>query len=544
MFSLLSSIIITNTIYLILGKLFTKTNIKNLKSFSEIAINGFIYLSLIALLINFFIPLDVKTNTLTLIIICFFFLLKKKSFQKKELLILTIITFFCFFLILLDTVNRPDAGLYHLPFIKILNEEKIIFGLANLHSRFGHISIIQYSSAINNNIFYGNVGILIPLISIYSFLVFYFLGDILNFLLDNNKKNYNFLSIIFSSFILLYISYKINRYGEFGNDAIGHLIYFYLLSKLINYKKFDYLKFNQIYLLSAFAILNKFTLIFSIFVPIYIFFKDRISIKRATLSIPTLLIVLWILRNVITSGCILYPQINTCFTDLNWSNEKSIVHMGEVSEAWAKDWPNKIDRNLSLKKYSENFNWVNTWKNNHFKNKIIKTLIPYLIILFFIYIYFKYNIKKIYYFKLNSHNFNLPLFMSLVGCLFFFLKFPLYRYGYSDLISSIILYLIFLIKSYDLTKIRGLGFFVIFIFLLSFVYKQTDRYLEFYKVRSLVPEIYNAKKQHKTILLNDGNFYNLSLNGSCMYDVNLCTLFRNDELSINKRGSYKFFEMK
>ena len=134
--------------------------------------------------------------------------------------------------------------------------------------------------------------------------------------------------------------------------------------------------------------------------------------------------------------------------------------------------------------------------------------------------------------------------MSLVGCLFFFLKFPLYRYGYSYLISSIILYLIFLIKSYDLTKIRGLGFFVIFIFLLSFVYKQTDRYLEFYKVRSLVPEIYNAKKQHKTILLNDGNFYNLSLNGSCMYDVNLCTLFRNDELSINKRGSYKFFEMK
>ena len=544
MFSLLSSIAITNTIYLILGKLFTKTNTNNLRNFSEIAIDGFIYLSLIALIINFFIPLDVKINTLILTIICFFFLYKKKSFQKNELLILIIVVLFCFFLILLDTVNRPDAGLYHLPFIKILNEEKIIFGLANLHSRFGHISIIQYSSAINNNIFNGDIGILIPLISIYSFLVFYFLGDILNFLTNNNKKKYNFLSLIFSSFILIYISYKINRYGEFGNDAIGHLIYFYLLSKLINYKKFDYLKFNKIYLLSVFAILNKFTLIFSILVPIYIFFKNRISIKKAALSIPTLIIILWILRNIITSGCIIYPQINTCFTDLKWSDEKAIVHIGETSEAWAKDWPNRMDKNLSLKKYSQDFNWLNTWKNNHFKNKIIKILIPYLILLFLIYLYLKFNLKKKHFFKLNFHNYNLPLYTSLIGCLFFFLKFPIYRYGYSYLISSIVMYLIFLIKFYDLTKIRRLGFFVIFIFILSFVYKQTDRYIEFYKVRSLVPEIYNIQKQHKTILLNDGGFYNLSLNGSCMYDVNLCTLFRNDILSIHKRGSYKFFEVK
>ena len=39
---------------------------------------------------------------------------------------------------------RPDAGLYHLPFTKILNEEKLILGLSNLHFRFGHTSILQY----------------------------------------------------------------------------------------------------------------------------------------------------------------------------------------------------------------------------------------------------------------------------------------------------------------------------------------------------------------------------------------------------------------
>ena len=121
-----------------------------------------------------------------------------------------------------------------MPFIKILNEEKIIFGLENLHSRFAHISIIQYISAINYNFFSNEIGILIPLISIYAFITFYFIGDIADFLFSVNKKGFNYFSVIFSSLVLIYISYKINRYSEFGNDAIGHLLYFYLISKFIN----------------------------------------------------------------------------------------------------------------------------------------------------------------------------------------------------------------------------------------------------------------------------------------------------------------------
>ena len=542
MFSLLSSIAITNMIYLVLGKLFIKTNISNLKDFSEIAIIGFIYSSFLALLINFFNPLDVKINTLILLMICLIFFFRRKKFNKKELLILIVSIFFCFFVILLDTINRPDAGMYHLPFIKIINEEKIIFGLANLHARFGHISIMQYASAINNNFLIGDIGILIPLVSIYSFLTFYFLGDILDFLFNNKKYNCNYLSVFFSLMVVLYISYKINRYGEFGNDAIAHLLYFYLISKLINYKKFDYPRFNKIYLISVFAILNKFMLIFSIFIPVYIFLKDKVSFRKAVFSLPTIFLCLWILRNIITSGCAVYPQINTCFTDLKWSNEKEITLMSETSEAWSKDWPNS-NKEVSIKEYSKNFNWLNTWKNNHFK-KIIKILIPYLILLILIFLYFKFIKEKKYQFNLDSYIYKLPLLVSLIGSLLFFLKFPIYRYGYSYLISSLILILIYFIRFYDLEKIKKLSIFVVFIFCASFIYKQTDRYTEFNKTRNLVPEIYNGKKQHKTIQLDTGGFYNYAFNGSCMYDANLCTVFRKDNLLINKKLSYKFFEIK
>ncbi len=541
MFSLLSSVLITNTIYIIFGKLFNKTDVYNLKNFSETAITGFIYISFLALIINFFLPLSVNLNTLMIILIFVFFLVKKKTFTKNEIIILITSSLFCFFFILLDTVYRPDAGLYHLPFTKIINNEKIIFGLTNLHFRYGHISIIQYSSALNNNFFLGNNGILLPLVSIYCFLVFYFLSDLLDFLI-NKDEAHNRLSVFFSSLILLYIAYKINRYGEFGNDAVGNLFFFFLISKLINYNRFNYIKFNKIYLISAFAVLNKFTFLFSLLIPLYIFLKDKFSLNKVLFSIPTLLLLLWILRNIITSGCIIYPQINTCFTELKWSNEKEIVLQSESGEAWAKDWPNRINKNLSMEEYNKSFNWLNTWKNNHGK-KIIKILFPYIILLLLIYLYFRYKVNKKNIFQIKNFNFYLAILTSIIGTIFFFLKFPIYRYGYSYLITFIILSLIFFVKFNDFLKIKRLCIFVLILFSLSFTYKQTDRYIKFYNSRGFTPEIYNNTKQHKTIFVNDKNFYNISLNGSCMYDANLCALTQNDNLRIFKKFSYKFFEI-
>ena len=87
MFSLLSSILITNTIYLFFGKLFSKTNNFNLKKISEIAINGFIYLSLLSLLINFFTPLTIEINTLVIFLIIIIFFYKKKILLKNKFII-------------------------------------------------------------------------------------------------------------------------------------------------------------------------------------------------------------------------------------------------------------------------------------------------------------------------------------------------------------------------------------------------------------------------------------------------------------------------
>ena len=117
-------------------------------------------------------------------------------------------------------------------------------GLTNLHTRFGHISIIQYLSAFNFNIITEQIGIIIPTSIIFSFIYLYFLYDIQKLLKKSEKFS---IGKIFSLFIIIYITYKINRYSEFGNDAPAHLLFFYLISKILYLKKNSFENLHNIY---------------------------------------------------------------------------------------------------------------------------------------------------------------------------------------------------------------------------------------------------------------------------------------------------------
>ena len=114
------------------GLILSNENKKNLGYFSSQLLYGLITLSFVALFLNFFFPLSKILNTLILIIpITLIFFFRKKYLNKQFLLFLISSGALITLLILESNVYRPDAGLYHLPYIKILNDEKIIFGLAN-----------------------------------------------------------------------------------------------------------------------------------------------------------------------------------------------------------------------------------------------------------------------------------------------------------------------------------------------------------------------------------------------------------------------------
>ena len=197
-----------------------------------------------------------------------------------------------------DTIYRPDANLYHLPFTKIINENKIIFGISNIHFRFGHISILQYLNANFYNFLFKENGIIIPAAIIFSSFVLYFYNEIKN----NAEKNKIYTFYIF--LLLAYMLYGYNRYSEFGNDTISHL-YFFLISSYFlrdNYKEnINTVDFNKIVLLSFFCFMLKTSLIFVFIIPLYIFiFKFKKIYIFNLFNIFILLISFsWIIKNLI-----------------------------------------------------------------------------------------------------------------------------------------------------------------------------------------------------------------------------------------------------
>ena len=179
---------------------FSKKN--NSKSICEEIIYGLIIVSFLALLVNFFFPLTLEINSLIFCIVILIAILKKIFFINKEkFIIILFISLLSTLFLLLSESYRPDAGLYHYPYIKILNEEKIIFGLSNLHTRFGHISILQYQSAFFNNLIIGTNGIVIPLAIIASTTIVFICKEIFYSL---KKKIIKFIFFSIFSFWCLF----------------------------------------------------------------------------------------------------------------------------------------------------------------------------------------------------------------------------------------------------------------------------------------------------------------------------------------------------
>ena len=540
--------IITNFVYYSTGYIFlSQTKLNNNSVFLNFFI-GAIILSFIGLLLNFFIPLSPQINSLIYVLIIIIFLLKNKlNFDANILIFLIIASLITFFLLIKSNVNRPDAGLYHLPYISLLNENKIIFGLSNIHFRFSHVSIMQYLSAMNNNFLFFENGVSIPLASLVSFFYVYFFYDVWKVF---RNREYPDISKFFSLFILIYISYKINRYSGFGNDAVGHLSYFYLISYILK-NNLEKINFDKVLLISVFIFINKPMLGLVFFIPLILFFIKNnfkfIKILNPIFSLPTLLLCLWLIKNIITSGCVVFPIKTLCIEKLPWTNIQRISEAQLEGEAWSKAWPDKIEKNISMEEFNKDFNWVKAWSKKHLKY-ILNIIIPYTIVLSFIIFYVKYRFKNSIIVKDKDLKIRLALCVvtSLMGTIAFFYIFPIYRYGYSYIISLITL--LFLLMIRNILNIKKNIFVFKFFFIICFavvITKQIQR-ISINNTNNLWPNIYtlDIKKNvmsKRKINIENNFYYYLANKGDqlCMYSRSPCTTYKiTDNIKHIKKYSY------
>ncbi len=543
MLHLFLSSVFTVILYSLFGYLISNNFRSNTISFSKTIINGSILIAFISLLLNFFTALTQETNSiLFLILIVFFF--KFTIFKSKEYLIfLFFVSILTYILIFASHTYRPDAGLYHLPFVNILNEEKIIFGLANLHFRFGHTSIIQYLSAINNNLITGVNGINIPSAIIASTIIINFLSKFKKHILENN---YDF-HFYYLFGILIYIFFKMNRYAEYGNDAPAHFLTFYFFSEFLRLDKKN-LKFDEllnIALIGLFITLNKITLILILIIPLILIMKNNFFIifKKFNFYLIFFFGILWIVKNLIISGCLLYPVKITCNENLAWTDINSVEKISLENEAFSKNWPNYKKRNeVTQAEYVSNFNWLKNWSNKLFDEQREKSFAYSLIlILIGIFIFYKSS-------KNNMHTQKELLFLStiLISTIFWLIKIPDYRYAYSIIISLITYPFALILAGRNLKKnTEKLFSSIIIIFFLIFILKNfiriynTDIYYDYPNPRIYSHNEDNKKLKYYSKEIDNITFYNQK-NGYCMYGKNLCSPY---EININVKikNDYLFF---
>jgi hypothetical protein len=484
MLEILVSCLISSIILLTSGNLFCsyffKQDIYKSKNFSENSIYGIIFLSFLSLIINFFIPIGKLVGTTILIVSFFLFLnLLWRTDKKKQIILYIFYTsVVTLALVLLANVNRPDAGLYHLPYISLLNENKIILGSTNIHFRFGHISLIQYLSAIYNNHIFTTSIITIPLASVTAIILIYLTEEF--FLLFNSKKKLSFIIFL----ILIFSIFSFNRYSSFGNDAPAHLYYLILIIyflKIENLKTCNLNTFLKIFIITIFLATLKLFLVIITIIPFFIFlsFKKKKQILfNKKIFIFSILGLLWILKNTLVSGCLLYPVQKTCFKNLIYYDEKRTKETVYVSEAWAKGWSDQKEVILNYEKYNKNFNWVKTWSNKHLK-KIFEKVTPFLIFIFLLILILKnskVSTKEGDQFEHVSKYRLIELFLiNLIFLIFWFLKFPIYRYGMSFIALTIILASFVICSDRILLTNKKVFFSLIIIGFLSFFSKNAIR---------------------------------------------------------------------
>lgn len=542
---------------------------------------GTLSLIFFSYLINFFLPLNqIITNSFFLIftLIGMFFFVKNLNNLKSVLIIVFAVSFMT---ILSKSYN--DYELYHLPYMEIIREFKIIFGLSNLDFRYAHSSVFQNISAFQYNFLMNKDSYIFytPLLTVVS------LKYIYERIINSNLNSIKIIGLIALIFFLIHG----NRYGALGNDLPTHLIAIISLILFLELNKSSKIneKINFIFLsIILIVILAKFSMMLFFLLPLYLFIKKKIKFNYKIL-ILAFICFFFITKNYINSSCLIYPIPKLCLSS-NWSIEKYSYGSPETisleSSVMVKAYmeskflfQTQIRNNFfeEFLKSKKNYNEYNTLKeiekeeylkyhyythysqfnnwfpeylkgNDFFKllnNVILLNLLIYLITLTFIKLYpekIKKKPKDSYFIK----NYFYFTFFVILNFILWLLIFPQLRYGLSYVLVFFSLPLLIRIESYEIIfyqkKIINL---LLLLALIFAIYSNSKRIYDSYKNISYV-EINNivpiSSPKYQEIILENSFILRQPINGTCSDIEQFCTVFTDRFIKSNRNISKIAFD--
>ncbi len=366
-----------------------------------------------------------------------------------------------------------DAAYYHLNHQNWLRESNLIIGFVNVFWPFGMSSVYEYLSSVlwlKDSLIYLHFLSLIFLHFFFSFLYFQLFKS------RNNSLKYS------SLFILVYAlldNFGINggRNGflyiqEIGKQDIAVAVLFCFLSIVILDSIIKSEISNIDITITSLIVFFIFELKVSGVFIFYLFFvliflqlkKKKLTFsKLLKLQLPTIFFgVVWTIKSILTTACIIYPLTFTCFENFSWyekgSTERVEAYTTSTSFAFMEYFQ---DPNRTF------IDWFNTFfnsENSDFSNYYRSVYLNFIFSLVIIYL-----LKKLFLVsKKNKLNFKLIIlsfiFLSLLYLVFYG---PIPRYSVG-ILCSIIALLGFTVQDekIKIPNILFLGLFIISLALL------------------------------------------------------------------------------
>ena len=351
------SLVFLSTVLSGLGILLSEKHENSELSFFDYAIRGFICLSFIGLVITFFVPINryVSLSSVGIGFLCFIYngRLAYKSFGVHPKLMLS----FLVALLILAAINIPstpffyDTGLYHLQSIDWLERSTKIFGLANLHSRFGFNSIWLIDAAVIDLFHKSHALIFIVNSLLFTIVIGGLAQPIISGSARFDRPN---IKTVFSMIIVivLLIDARHLAYDQFlastGDDLPAGL--------LVIYAFFSYLgvfeggakarsSFFNLVVSCVLAVMVKVAAIPVILLipPAYLNLTGGNGrhiipfLRNRTISCLLIVGAAWVLNGIVLSGCAVMPALSTCIGALPWAVPASDVRESALSIiGWAR----------------------------------------------------------------------------------------------------------------------------------------------------------------------------------------------------------------
>ena len=544
------------------GFLFCKISKINISVLNTglIGILGLFLLSIFASYTHLVFQHNYFHNLAILIIglISFFYL----SFRKK---INLNIILFCFFILLVGFLiakTNEDFPYYHLPNSLQFSQQKLQFGLGNLNHGFKHITSLFMLNSMN---YYPLIDYYLFNLTNFLFQIFFISFLIIEVLKNNKTANFtkNFLILTLILFLV-----KFSRLAEYGTDIAGQIIIFITiflsLEILFNLKinseyKINY--FKLLIFLLVFTISTKVTYAIYSLIPAIVFFymHNKIKIFNSMLQPRNLFfiassITLLLFFNFASTGCLLYPIVETCFSEtFDWSLKKETVsYMNHHYELWSKGGKGPGFEIGNPESYLEGLNWVQNWISVYFFTKVSDFLALILIILLF---YTSVFYEEIFSKNQSKQQLSVTKFKNLyltliIIFLIWFFNFPTLRYA-----GYVIIYLIFILPycfSINNKIIWKTGKYKKFFFLLIFcfsifvlknsirLYKEVNTPGDHHHNFKNFPFYFVRNLPYREVMINNNKVYEVLDGQMCWATPSTCVR-GTDRLNIKNIKGYKFY---